>query len=389
VRISGALVAVLALSLTACQGSGAAEERQLSAAGMPTSGPSRPEVVFSPKNKAKNVRPDQEIVVQVSRGVLRKVTVKPGGGGKKLTGVLAPDGASWTSSQPLEVSKRYSVTVTSAGQDGTESVEHSSFRTVTPSGTVYPNMTPLNGQTVGVGMPVIVNFATSVRKKRRGAVEEALKVTSKPEVVGDWRWMSSTQLMWRPKKYWPQDTSVKISRDLRGVEVAPGYWGTDAPTVKFTTGDAMISTVNIAKHVMTVRRNGKVIRKIPITTGKKGFVTRTGIKVIMTKERKHKMDAETTGISKDDPEYYNVTVDYAMRLTGSGEFIHAAPWSVGSQGHANVSHGCTGMSTAQAKWLFSRSQIGDVVEHVGGTRDLEWGNGYTVWEMSYAKWSSD
>ena len=26
-----------------------------------------------------------------------------------------------------------------------------------------------------------------------------------------------------------------------------------------------------------------------------------------------------------------------MRLTYSGEFLHAAPWSVASQGHANVS----------------------------------------------------
>ena len=57
-----------------------------------------------------------------------------------------------------------------------------------------------------------------------------------------------------------------------------------------------------------------------------------------------------------------------MRVTYSGEFIHAAPWSVGSQGCANVSHGCTGMSTDNADWLYHMSVRGDVVEYVGTDR---------------------
>ena len=57
-----------------------------------------------------------------------------------------------------------------------------------------------------------------------------------------------------------------------------------------------------------------------------------------------------------------------MRVTYSGEFIHAAPWSVGSQGYANVSHGCTGMSTANADWLYHMTVRGDVVEYVGTDR---------------------
>jgi lipoprotein-anchoring transpeptidase ErfK/SrfK len=79
--------------------------------------------------------------------------------------------------------------------------------------------------------------------------------------------------------------------------------------------------------------------------------------VIMMKERTRLMDASTGGTDRSDPEYYRLTVEYAMRLTWTGEFLHAAPWSVGSQGRANVSHGCTGMSTSNAAWLYANSTV--------------------------------
>ena len=99
------------------------------------------------------------------------------------------------------------------------------------------------------------------------------------------------------------------------------------------------------------------------------------------------MDAATTGISPGDSEYYNIAnVEYAMRVTYTGEFIHAAPWSVGSQGSANVSHGCIGMSTEDAAWLYERSSVGDVVITTGSDRTIEYGNGYTDWDISYAEY---
>jgi hypothetical protein len=101
------------------------------------------------------------------------------------------------------------------------------------------------------------------------------------------------------------------------------------------------------------------------------------------------MDAATTGVDSEDPGYYNISdVRWAMRLTNSGEFIHAAPWSVGSQGRDNVSHGCTGMSTADAKWLYDRSRRGDVVEYVDSPRPLEDRNGWTDWNVPWATWTA-
>ena len=142
--------------------------------------------------------------------------------------------------------------------------------------------------------------------------------------------------------------------------------------------------VDVRGHKMTVKINGKVARTLPITTGKAGFETRAGTKLIMEKHDVKRMDAATTGISEDDPEYYNIPdVQYAMRVTYTGEFIHAAPWSVGSQGAANVSHGCVGLSTSDALWLYNRSSIGDPVEFINSPRTLEDGNGWTDWDESY------
>ena len=130
-----------------------------------------------------------------------------------------------------------------------------------------------------------------------------------------------------------------------------------------------------------------MIRRIPITTGKEGFRTRNGIKVIVSKERTRVMDAATIDIPEDSPEYYRLEVEYAMRLTWSGEFVHAAPWSVAHQGREDVSHGCTGMSVADAAWFYDLSKVGDVVAYTGSTRPLEPGNGWTDWNVSWDDWT--
>ena len=139
---------------------------------------------------------------------------------------------------------------------------------------------------------------------------------------------------------------------------------------------------------MTVTIDGQVARTIPVTTGKDGFLTRGGTRVISEKLEQTRMDAASTGIEPGDPEYYNLDVRYALRMTNSGEFIHAAPWSVASQGAANVSHGCVGMSTTNARWLFQRSHVGDVVTIVHSTRELEPGNGLTQWNVPWEDWQA-
>ena len=50
-----------------------------------------------------------------------------------------------------------------------------------------------------------------------------------------------------------------------------------------------------------------------------------------------------------------------MRITWSGVYLHAAPWSVGSQGSTNVSHGCINMSPEDAATYYDMSIPGDPV----------------------------
>ncbi len=136
---------------------------------------------------------------------------------------------------------------------------------------------------------------------------------------------------------------------------------------------------------MKVFSNGKLLRTIPITTGEQPkFTTRSGIKVIIEKFDSKRMNSETVGIPVDSADGYDIdNVQWAMRVTYSGEFVHAAPWSVGSQGHANVSHGCTGMSTANADWLYPMTVRGDVVDYTGTDRPMEPDNGYGDWNIPW------
>jgi lipoprotein-anchoring transpeptidase ErfK/SrfK len=324
--------------------------------------------------------------VSVTDGKLTKVRVTDPSG-ETLAGKIAADGLTWTSSGALTPGTKYTVTASAENEDGKSNTQNSVFTTLKPKRTAYTTITPNDGWTVGVGMPIIVDFSKPV--KNREAALKGLSVTSTPRVEGGWRWFTSSQVQWRPKEYWPSGTKVTVNASLGNVELAPGVWGKATGSTKsFQVGSAMISTVDVNRHLMTVRRNGQVIRTIPVTTGKKGFLTRNGVKVIMSRETSRRMDAETTGIAQDDPEYYNIKVKYAMRLTGSGEFLHQAEWSVASQGRANVSHGCTGMNPANAAWLFKNSKVGDVVVYTGSKREMEWGNGYTAWNMSYDRWVS-
>jgi lipoprotein-anchoring transpeptidase ErfK/SrfK len=246
----------------------------------------------------------------------------------------------------------------------------------------YPSIAPLAGQTVGVGMPVIVRFDVPVTN--RASIERHLHVVSQPAQKGSWHWISSTEVHWRPVHYWRAGTKVTVNADINSVPAGNGIYGQESRTVSFHVGDAVVSKVNAQTHQMTTFINGKLLRTIPITTGQQpAYTTRSGTKVIIEKFPSKDMNSETVGITGADA--YNIHgVQWAMRVTYSGEFVHAAPWSVADQGHANVSHGCTGMSTANADWLYHMTNIGDVVEYTGTDKPMTLTNGYGDWNESFS-----
>ena len=332
---------------------------------------------------ATDVKVNRSLRLNVTDGTFSDVTVT--GKSSKVDGTLSTDKLSWQSTTRLQPGETYRVRGVAVDDDGKETVYRSRFSTEALSldQQTFPSFFPQPGSTVGVGMPAIIRFDVPVTNK--ASIEKHLHVTSVPAQPGAFYWVSDTEVHWRPKKFWQAGTKVTVDADIDSVPAGNGVYGQKSRVSSFTIGRSMISKVDMNTHQMRVFRDGKLIRTIPITTGQQPkFTTRSGIKVIVEKYRRKRMNSETVGIDPNGPDGYNIAgVEYAMRVTYSGEFVHAAPWSVASQGHANVSHGCTGMSTANAGWLFGQSIIGDVVDYTGTTKEMTLTNGIGDWNLPF------
>jgi lipoprotein-anchoring transpeptidase ErfK/SrfK len=340
--------------------------------------------------RTKAIVPSAPVVVSVASGRLTDVVVE-GPGGAPVPGQLSVDGHTWTSeSGVLDYDASYSVSAEAVDRSGLPANLHTILHTVAPSSFLGLSVAPHDGAQVGVGMPITVTLDHKLSSQgARTAFEKHVGVTvDGAPAGGSWRWLTDKVVVYRTPTYWPGNATVAVKADVKGVKFTGSVWGEQNQTTTFRTGPAMVSYVDMQTDMMKVTRDGKLVKVIPITTGKPGFESRSGVKVIMNKERTRIMDAATGGTAKTDPEYYRLQVEYAMRLTWSGEFLHAAPWSVAHQGHENVSHGCTGMSTANAAWLYANSEIGDVVVYTGHDKPIEAGNGITVWNTFWAKWQN-
>jgi len=207
---------------------------------------------------------------------------------------------------------------------------------------------PANGAVVGVAHPVIVTFTAPVTD--RAAAERSIHVTSPSNMPGHFEWVENNVVQWVPNHYWPAHTHVSV--------------GVQALTTGFDTGDALLGVASISAHTFTVSRNGEVIRTMPASMGKPSRPTPMGNFTALSKERTVVMDSRTIGIPLSSPEGYKITASYAVRVTWSGVYVHSAPWSVDSQGYANVSHGCINLSPDNAAWYFNTVNVGDPIEVV-------------------------
>jgi lipoprotein-anchoring transpeptidase ErfK/SrfK len=137
---------------------------------------------------------------------------------------------------------------------------------------------------------------------------------------------------------------------------------------------------------MKVSENGSVVKSIPVSLGKPKFPSSSGTMVVIDKRREAMFDSSTYGLAVDSPDGYRTKVEYPMRLTWGGEFIHSAPWSVAQQGKENVSHGCINVAPDMAVWLYNRLQVGDPVTVKNTETTVQLGNGYSDWTLSFTDW---
>jgi lipoprotein-anchoring transpeptidase ErfK/SrfK len=277
---------------------------------------------------------------------------------------------------------RYVLVASAVAPDGQQATLHDTVRTGKPKRVLRASIRP-DGYTVGVGRPVVVTFNQSVRRKKD--VEAALQVTTSRDVgPAAWSWTSSRTVQFRPQRFWPARTRVKVTADLRKVHAGPGLWGMRDTDAAFKIGRSFVMRVSNAKHRMTVTRNGELIRTFGVSMGKSGFTTRSGVKVIMDTHASYRMRSTTVGITGS--EAYDLDVPYAMRITSSGEFLHGAPWN-DYIGIANRSHGCTNLTLSSARWVYNKVLEGDPVITRGTGRPTESYNGLGgVWNMPWSKW---
>ncbi|MFJ4655965.1 Ig-like domain-containing protein [Nocardia sp. NPDC088792] len=234
---------------------------------------------------------------------------------------------------------------------------------VPPANFAAPNITPGDGDTVGVAMPVIINFKDPVTD--HATAEKAIRITSTNKVDGHFYWLSDKQVRWRPEQFWPAGTDVTVSAG-----------GTD---VAYHIGDALVATADDATETITVTRNGDVVKTMPTSMGKAGHETPNGTYIISEMNRKMIMDSATYGVPSTAAEGYRLEVEYASRMANNGIFLHAAPWSVAQQGVSDTSHGCLNVSTENAKWYFENAKKGDpvIVKNTNGGTFT--GDGWSDW----------
>ncbi|MGW1888657.1 Ig-like domain-containing protein [Streptomyces sp. NPDC002004] len=375
------LVAALGAGATACDGS----ERPLSL--KPYDAASQ--IAFNGPVNGRKADPDKplEVTSRTGDGRITDVTVADAHG-RYLAGAMSADGKRWHSTVPLAANEHYTVTISTEDDHAAPGRKVYAFDTAAPKKkkTVKVTFIPDSGQ-YGVGQPVVAELDQPIKDKAaRRVIENGLKVQSTPAVRGAWYWVDDKHLHYRPEEYWPAHATVRATSNLEGIKINDRLWGETSKAVKMTIGDKLVAITDAATHRMKVYRNDKEINDIPVTTGKPGYETRNGIKVILDKEYFVRMRSETVDIGGS--ESYDLPVYYATRVTWSGEFVHAAPWSVGDQGYANVSHGCTGMSTSNAAWFFNNVREGDVVKVVNSNGDemAPFSNGYGDWNLTWATW---
>lgn len=339
------------------------------------------QVGVSPAKGAEDVRLDAPVRVKAEHGRLTEVEVV-GEDGKRLAGKLSPKGHRWESTRPLQPGTRYTVRWAAVNAQDTPRRDRTGFTTLTPDAKLeVASVLPVDGETVGVGQPIVIGFSQPVENKE--AVEQALTVTNTKHRVGAWHWTSDDQVRYRPAQYWPAHSKVRLTADLAGVDAGGGVWGVKDWSLSFDVGAKQVSTVDVTTHTMTVEVDGEVVREMPMSAGRPGWDTQNGIHWVMEKFDFMVMDSATFGM----PGLYTQPVSYATRISGDGEFVHAAPWSVGDQGSANVSHGCINLSTDNAGWFFEMAQRGDIVEVVGSPEPPQPTDGVIEWNQSFVDWS--
>jgi lipoprotein-anchoring transpeptidase ErfK/SrfK len=242
-----------------------------------------------------------------------------------------------------------------------------------------------DGATYGVGMPLVVYFNKRVTSAT-AFVHAAMVTVNGRNAGGAWYFQASArsgeviEAHYRPQNFWPGHASISVNLPMQGLSAGAGLTYDDSLTLSYSTGPANILTVNGATHELTVMTDGKLYGTFPVSLGATKSPTLLGTKVISEKDRNERMIGSG----------YNEVVPWSMRLTASGEYLHAAAWNVANIGNRNTSNGCTNLLPADAEKLWNYLEVGDPVTYTntgGSTVTPSW-DGYGDWNISWSTWQT-
>ncbi|SCE00290.1 Lipoprotein-anchoring transpeptidase ErfK/SrfK [Streptomyces sp. DvalAA-19] len=393
-RLSAALLAAALLApLAACSpgttgSTDTAGATGTTAAAQATPGAEDRPVTVAVTPTGKQVPAGEPVRVTATGGTLTSVTVTDADG-RTLPGKITTNGRTWTSGRKAAPGAAYEVKTATRSAGGRAGSSTAAFTTA-PAGKVNKvDWRPGGATTVGIAQPISLVFDHPVRN--RAEVEKQLKVTTSNGTEGSWGWLrdwsGQDRVDWRPRTYWKPGTKVTLDAELNGTDSgADGGWFVRDYRTAFTVGAGQIVKVDLDRHRLSLVRDGKTLRHIPVSGGTPGGDKRSwrGTAVLMAKEGTINMNSETVGLGNA----YDKMVDHSMRLTWSGMYAHAAPWNAKFFGRSNQSSGCIGMSDADAAWFYAQVRPGDPFEITG--KDTKGvvapGNGFGAWNLSWAEW---
>ncbi|WP_375486006.1 Ig-like domain-containing protein [uncultured Mycobacterium sp.] len=357
--------------LTPCRGT-CAHDRKL----LPAATESAPAAVrITPGPGAHDVDPVATVSVVADTGTLTDVRMV-NDNGKPIQGVMTPDDTYWKPVVPLGYGRTYTLTITSRGPSGVPAKQVSTFSTLTPPNQTKVTFTntseqPLqDGGIYGVGQVIVAHFDEEIAD--RAAAERALSVTTSPPVQGSWYWVDGQNAHWRPERYYAPGTTVTVDARIYGIPVGNGIFGQEDTHVSFKIGDSHVSIADDTTKQISVFDNGKLVRTMPTSMGMGGtqeiagrtmsFWTPPGVYTVLDKGNPVVMDSSTYGLPKNSRLGYREIINYAVRISVDGIYVHELDSTVWAQGNTDTSHGCLNINGENARWFFDFSQPGDVFE---------------------------
>ena len=281
-----------------------------------------------------------------------------------------------------------------SNQTGGTSASKTSAAPTTPPGPKKGSGAPVHirsfendGSTYGVGMPVILYMSKKITD--RSVFDKVAKVTvNGQDAGGAWYFEHSSvsdaamEVHYRPQQYWPAHARIHVDLPLKGLWAGEGLVFDNNLTLDMNTGAAQLATVDGAAHTMVITSDGQPVKTLEVSLGAAKTPTYLGTAVVMAKSNPEEMKSDPGEVPA-----YDVMVPWSVRITDDGEFIHDAYWN-GQIGTANLSHGCTNLSPADAQWYYGWSQIGDPVTYVntGTSAVIPAEDGWGDWNVDWATW---